>query len=238
MEAWERGLRSELELAGPVGVSTRQIHRLKLELTSGALAEKIARDLREDAAERGNAPAVATMPTAAQAAPEPLTDPGPGFDHIGVARALCASGVQAPRDRIRAAEVIERRRQYDLEKGISAGAKGLRLEDWLGLKLDDIPVEARPRMFGLLAATMAEQRTPWLSQVETTAAQVRVWHLLGMQVGVEDAAELVLLIEPTLAAARARAGELAANRAPPPPDQDPIQLGDYMDHVPGGTGSS
>lgn len=238
VEAWDRGLRTEIELAAAVGVTTRTIHRMKLELTSGEMAEKVARDLREDAAERGEAPPPLAVAPAAAAPPEPLRDPGPDFDHIGVARALCASGSQAPRDRIRAAEVIERRRQYDLEKGITAGAKGLREEDWLRLELDDIPKVARPRTFGLLAKEMAEQRTPWLSQAETTAAQVRVWHLLGLQVGAEDAAELVLQIEPALEAARTRAAELAASRAAPPPDQNPIQLSDYMEHVPGGGSGS
>lgn len=234
VEAWDRGVRNEMELSAASGCSVRQIQRLKVELNKGELAEKLARDRREDAAEGGKAPPpTATPPQPGPTAPEPLVDPGPEFDHIGVARALCASNAQAPRDRIRAAEVIERRRQYDLEKGISAGAKGLRLEDWLALQLDDIPPAARPRTFGLLAATMAEQRTPWLSQAETTAAQVRVWHLLGLQVPAEDAAELVLLVEPVLAAARERAAALVAERKPPPPDSNPIQLDDYVDHVPG-----
>lgn len=235
-EAWDSGTRNEMELAAAVGCTVRNINRLKQELNNGELAEKMARDAREEAAERGETmPAVATPPQVASTPVEPLKDPGPDFDHIGVTRAICASNGQAPRDRIRAAEVIERRRQYDLEKGITAGAKGLRLEDWLALRLEDIPPEARPRTFGLLAATMAEQRTPWLSQAETTAAQVRIWHLLGLQVSVEDAAELVLLVEPVLAAARARADELATTRKAPPPDSNPIQLEGYIDHVPGGS---
>ena len=231
---WAEGVTKEAELALRLGHSRRNVQRLMVEWKSGKMAEKIAVDRRLAGDETGEGPPVAAEP---EPQPIPLAateDPGPGFDHMSVVRRICASERSDPRDRIRAAEVAEKRRQYDLEKGIGAGAKNLRLEDWMEMPFDSMPAQARPRWFGFLAQEMASARTPWLSMPETTAEQVEVWHLLGRQVAPEDAAELMAMLRPARAAALARADELAAARAGPPPDVEPVNPEDYLTHVPGG----
>ena len=236
VELWEvRGVHSAPELAAILGVKPRHVERLIQEYRRGDMAKKIAKDRALDAQEAGDEPPEPPAPVQLPALPE---DPGVDFDHMSVTRRICASDRSDNRDRIRAAEVLERRRQYDLDKGIAAGAKGLRLEDWLKMELADIPPEARPRMFGILAEEMANARTPWLSMPETTQAQIEVWHQLGLQVPDEEAVELVAILAPGRAVALEHAAELKAARAGPPPDSAPIQAEDYLDHVPGATAGS
>ena len=234
---WESGVTKQSELVLRLGHSRRNVQRLSEEWKSGRMAEKIATDRVLAAAENGDAPP--QVPPDLLAAAPPLAvveDPGPGFDHMSVVRRICASERSDPRDRIKAAEVAERRRQFDLKEGINAGAKNLRLEDWLAMKVEDIPPEARPRVYGLLVGEMAEARTPWLGQPETTPEQVEVWHQLGLQVPAEDAVELVALLAPARAAALALAELRRAERAGPPPNVAEVDPEDYLTHVPGGTG--
>lgn len=235
-QLWAEGITKEAELALRLGHSRRNAARLIAEWKSGKMAEKIARDLQLAAVEAGGEPPPPLVPPDKDVLAPPLAmveDPGPQFDHMSVVRRICASDRADPRDRIRAAEVAERRRQFDLKEGINAGAKNLRLEDWLELKLEDIPQAARARTFGLLAEEMAHARTPWMTQPETTQGQVEVYHLLGLQVPAEEAAELLVLMAPARAAALARAAELAALRAGPPPDAEPVDAEEYLAHVPG-----
>ena len=235
VELWAAGITKESELALRLGHSRRNVARLIAEYRSGKMADKIEQDRRLTAVEAGDTPPPAppelgsTLPALAA-----IEDPGPGFDHMSVVRRICASERSDPRDRIKAAEVAERRRQYDLEKGIGAGAKNLRLEDWLEMPFDTMPGQARPRWFGFLAQEMAAARTPWLSMPETTPEQVEVWHALGRQVAAEDAVELAVILRAAKAMAAARADELAAARAAPPPDVEPVNPEDYLQHVPGG----
>lgn len=236
---WQAGTRREIEVAERLGISRRSAQRMMVIARSEPhkFEATLARDRALDALEAGGEVPAADLPEpalpASQAEAIVLEDPGPQFDHMAVVRRICASNLADPRDRIRAAEVAERRRQFDLKEGINAGAKNLRLEDWLELKLEDIPQAARARTFGLLAEEMAHARTPWMTQPETTQGQVEVYHLLGLQVPAEEAAELLVLMAPARAAALARAAELAALRAGPPPDAEPVDAEEYLTHVPG-----
>jgi hypothetical protein len=236
-ELWESGITKQSELVLRLGHSRRNIQRLSEEWKSGKMAEKIATDRVLARAESGEVDGPGGAADLQALPPPPplavVEDPGPGFDHMSVVRRILASERSDPRDRIRAAEVAERRRQFDLKEGINAGAKNLRLEDWLELKLEDIPQAARARTFGLLAEEMAHARTPWMTQAETTQGQVEVYHLLGLQVPAEEAAELLVMMAPARASALARAAELAALRAGPPPDAEPVDAEEYLTHVPG-----
>lgn len=232
---WQAGTRREIEVAERLGISRRSAQRMMV-IARGEphkFEAALARDRALDALEAGGEVAAADLPSAATVGEAIIQeDPGPQFDHMSVVRRICASDRADPRDRIRAAEVAERRRQFDLKEGINAGAKNLRPEDWQELKLDDIPKEARARLFGLLAEEMANARTPWMSQPETTPAQVTVYHQLGLQVPAEEAEELLGLLAPAREQALARAAELAAARAGPPPDAEPVDPEDYLTHVP------
>jgi len=232
---WQAGTRREIEVAERLGISRRSAQRMMV-IARGEphkFEAALARDRALDALEAGGEVAAADLPSAATVGEAIIQeDPGPQFDHMSVVRRICASDRADPRDRIRAAEVAERRRQFDLKEGINAGAKNLRPEDWQELKLDDIPKEARARLFGLLAEEMANARTPWMSQPETTQAQVTVYHQLGLQVPAEEAEELLGLLAPAREQALARAAELAAARAGPPPDAEPVDPEDYLTHVP------
>lgn len=232
---WQAGTRREIEIAERLGISRRSAQRMMV-IARGEphkFEAALARDRALDALEAGGEVAAADLPSAAAVGEAIIQeDPGPQFDHMSVVRRICASDRADPRDRIRAAEVAERRRQFDLKEGINAGAKNLRPEDWQELKLDDIPKEARARLFGLLAEEMANARTPWMSQPETTQAQVTVYHQLGLQVPAEEAEELLGLLAPAREQALARAAELAAARAGPPPDAEPVDPEDYLTHVP------
>ena len=234
---WQAGTRREMDIAAAMDVSRRSAQRFMViaRAEPHRFEEMLAADRALEALEAGGeAPAGPPPDQPVLAEPIVQEDPGPQFDHMSVVRRICASDRADPRDRIRAAEVAEKRRQYDLEKGIGAGAKNLRLEDWMEMPFDSMPAQARPRWFGFLAQEMASARTPWLSMPETTAEQVEVWHLLGRQVAPEDAAELLAMLRPARAAALARADELAAARAGPPPDVEPVNPEDYLTHVPGG----
>lgn len=238
---WQAGTRREIDIAAALGLSRRSAQRFMVIARGepGKFEELLAKDRALEALENGEVPEGYTPPEATPPA-EPIIqeDPGPQFDHMSVVRRICASDRADPRDRIRAAEVAERRRQFDLKEGINAGAKNLRPEDWQELKLDDIPKEARARLFGLLAEEMANARTPWMSQPETTQAQVTVYHQLGLQVPAEEAEELLGLLAPAREQALARAAELAAARAGPPPDAEPVDPEDYLTHVPPAGGCS
>ncbi len=234
---WQAGTRREMDIAAAMDVSRRSAQRFMViaRAEPHRFEEMLAADRALEALEAGGeAPAGPPPDQPVLAEPIVQEDPGPQFDHMSVVRRICASDRADPRDRIRAAEVAERRRQFDLKEGINAGAKNLRLEDWLELKLEDIPQAARARTFGLLAEEMAHARTPWMTQAETTQGQVEVYHLLGLQVPPEEAVELLVLMAPARAAALARAAELAKLRAGPPPDAEPVDAEEYLTHVPGG----
>ena len=236
-ELWTSGTTNIAKLALLLGLSRRNVDRMTVEWKSGKMSEKIAQDLALAAHEAGGAaPAggASASPAPVQGARDLPEDPGVDLDHMSVARRAVVDSASDLRDRLKAVDLLERRRQYDLDKGIGAGAKNLRLEDWLELTLEDIPQAAWARTFGLLAEKMAHARTPWMSQPETTKAMVEVYHLLGLQVPAEVAVELLVLMAPARAAALARAAELAKLRAGPPPDAEPVDAEEYLTHVPGG----
>ena len=230
-ELWTSGTTNIAKLALHLGLSRRNVDRMTVEWKSGKMAEKIAQD-RALAAHEAGGPAPGPAPAAVGGARDLPEDPGVDLDHMSVARRAVVDSASDLRDRLKAVDLLERRRQYDLEKGIGAGAKNLRLEDWLEMPFDTMPGQARPRWFGFLAQEMAAARTPWLSMPETTPEQVEVWHALGRQVAAEDAVELAVILRAARAMAAAKADELAAARAAPPPDVEPVNPEDYLAHVP------
>lgn len=232
-ELWASGITKEAELALRLGHSRRNVQRLIGEWKSGKMAEKIAQDRALASHVAGESSGAAPV----QGARDLPEDPGVDLDHMSIARRAVVDSGSDLRDRLKAVDLLERRRQYDLEKGIGAGAKNLRLEDWMEMPFDAMPPQARPRWFGFLAQEMAAARTPWLSMPETTPEQVEVWHALGRQVAAEDAVELAVILRAAKAMALTKADELMAARAGPPPEIEPVNPEDYLTHVPGGSGS-
>lgn len=238
LRLWRAGVTNTDELALRLGCTSRTVsrdlreHRAKdpkdpTRSKLEAALEKINPDYARDvpAGEEGEA----ELPPRIWLPP----DPGPDYDHMAVNRAIVASERADLRDRIRATEVLERRRQFDILHGTSKGKV-----DWRQLELDDIPVEERPRLFGLLAETMREARAPFLGLPGTTDAQQAVFFALGLQVHPEDAEAVLAELAPARAAAMARAAELTAARMGPPPDITPVDPQDYLDHVPETGGGS
>lgn len=237
-ELWASGVTSTPELAIRLEQSRRNIERLVAEWKTGKMAEKIARDRALLAHETGEAAGGSEAGSVAPAGPvvrDLPPDPGTNLDHMSIARRAAVDPASKLRDRLKAVETLERGRQFNLTNGINAGAKNLRLEDWLEIKLEDVPKEARARLFGLLAEEMAQARTPWMGSTETTSGQVEVYGLLGLQVPADEAEALLQVLAPARAAALALAAELAAARKGPPPDADPVVAEGYLQHVPGAT---
>lgn len=155
-------------------------------------------------------------------------DPGPDLDHLAYARSIVVCARAELKDRIKSIEICEKRRQFDILHGTTKGKV-----NWALLELEDIPLDERPRLFGLLAETMREERAPFLALRETTPAQQAVFFALGLQVHAEDAEAVLAELAPARAAALARAAELTAARSGPPPDITPVDPADYLEHVPG-----
>lgn len=160
-------------------------------------------------------------------------DPGPDYDHMAMVRSVAASDRADIRDRLKAAEGLEKRRQFDIIHGTSKGQV-----NWTQLELEDIPVDERARLFGLLAETMREERAPFLSLPGTTPAQQAVFFSLGVQVHADDAEAVLAELAPARATALALAAELTAARSGPPPDITPVEPADYLEHVPETGGGS
>lgn len=239
-DCWEKGIRQPKELMLVLKQGLRNTQHLVAQWKSGEMAKKIAADLAKAAIDGEPPPGCAEDPAAAgRGSVDDLPpDPGVEFEHMSVLRRIMVAPAAKHGDKIRAASELENARQYNLEHGIGAGAKNLRLEDWMEMPFDAMPVQARPRWFGFLAQEMAAARTPWLSMPETTPEQVEVWHALGRQVAAEDAVELVVILRAALVLAKTKADELAAARSGPPPEIEPVNPEDYLDHVPGGSRGS
>lgn len=147
-----------------------------------------------------------------EAAPPELDDdpePGqqPGWDHMGVARRAAASDKVHVRDRLRAVQIIEQRRQWSAEHEREGTV------DWATVKLEDIPHEHRARLAGVLAEVLIEAKAPALGLADTTEAQAVAHYLIGVMLHPDDAEEVVRgILSPALAAGLKRAEELVADR--------------------------
>lgn len=160
--------------------------------------------------------------------PDFTPDPGPDWDPMCIARQAARDPRVRVGDRLKAVEVCERRRQFDLLHGTSKGKIS-----WQDVSLADIPVEERARLFGLLAEQMQHARAPFLAARETTPEQEAVFFSIGLQVHPEDAPKVLAELEPARDAAIGVAKALTAARQAPPADITPVDAQDYLDHVPG-----
>lgn len=237
LSLWKAGYVKTPELALKLGISQRSVDRLKGQMRSPgvsnpsiSLLEELIARFDPSQVPEGAIPTTPEDPSSPRPAARELPpDPGPLLDHMSIARRIVIDERLDPRDRIRAVEACERRRQWDIDHGTIKGAV-----NWALLTLDDIPADERPRLFGLLAETMREARAPFLSQVETTPLQQAVYFALGLVVHQDDAAAVLAELAPARAAALAKAKELGAAREGPPADITPVDPQDYLDHVPKG----
>jgi len=231
LRLWRSGLRNNDEIALRLGTTSRTVSRDLRDLkakdpkdpTKSKLEASLARMNPDWEAELGEAAAGAgedDLPPRVWLPP----DPGPDWDHMAMVRSVAASERADLRDRLKAAEGLEKRRQFDILHGTTKGKV-----NWALLELDDIPVDERARVFGMLAETMREARAPFLSLPGTTDAQQAVFFALGLQVHAADAEAVLAELAPARAAAMARAVELTAARSGPPPDITPVDPADYLE---------
>lgn len=239
LRLWRQGLRNTDEIALRLGCTSRTVSRDLRDLrakdpkdpTKSKLEASLARMNPAWAEEVGEPPADGELDLPPRVWLPP--DPGPDWDHMAMVRSVAASERAELRDRLKAAEGLEKRRQFDILHGTTKGKV-----NWALLELEDIPLCERPRLFGLLAETMREERAPFLALPGTTPAQQAVFFALGLQVHAEDAEAVLAELAPARAAALARAAELAAARTGPPPDITPVDPADYLEHVPESGGGS
>ena len=239
LRLWRQGLRNTDEIALRLGCTSRTVSRDLRDLrakdpkdpTKSKLEASLARMNPEWADEVGE-PAVEgehELPPRVWLPP----DPGPDWDHMAMVRSVAASERADLRDRLKAAEGLEKRRQFDILHGTTKGKV-----NWALLELDDIPVDERARVFGMLAETMREARAPFLGLPGTTEAQQAVFFALGLQVHADDAEAVLAELAPARAAAMDRAVELTAARSGPPPDITPVDPADYLEIGPGPGGGT
>ena len=239
LRLWRQGLRNTDEIALRLGCTSRTVSRDLRDLrakdpkdpTKSKLEASLARMNPAWAEEVGEPPADGELDLPPRVWLPP--DPGPDWDHMAMVRSVAASERAELRDRLKAAEGLEKRRQFDILHGTTKGKV-----NWALLELEDIPLCERPRLFGLLAETMREERAPFLALPGTTPAQQAVFFALGLQVHAEDAEAVLAELAPARAAALARAAELTAARSGPPPDITPVDPADYLEHVPESGGGS
>ena len=238
LRLWRQGLRNTDEIALRLGCTSRTVSR--------DLRDLKAKDPKDPTRSKLEASLARMNPAWADEVGEPVADgeldlpprvwlppdPGPDWDHMAMVRSVASSERADLRDRLKAAEGLEKRRQFDILHGTTKGKV-----NWALLELEDIPVDERARLFGLLAETMREERAPFLALQETTSAQQAVFFALGLQVHADDAEAVLAELAPARAAATARAAELTEARSGPPPDITPVDPGDYLEmDDPGGAG--
>jgi hypothetical protein len=159
--------------------------------------------------------------------PDFVPDPGPEWDPMAVARQAARDPRVRVSDRLKAVDICERRRQYDLLHGTAKGKVS-----WKDVVLADIPVDERARLFGLLAEQMQQARAPFLGAAETTPDQEAVYFAIGLQVHPDDAPRVLAELGPAREAAVGVAKALTEARKAPPADITPVDPQDYLDHVP------
>lgn len=160
--------------------------------------------------------------------PDFVPDPGPDWDPMAVVRQAARDPRVKVSDRLKAAEICERRRQFDITRGVGKAGK----VNWRDIVLADIPPEEVPRLFGLLAERMQQARAPFLGASDTTPEQEAVFFAIGLQVHAEDAPRVLAELGPAREAAVAKAKALTEARMAPAPDITPVDPQDYLDHVP------
>lgn len=213
------------------GAMDPPIHAKKLKIQAQARA-KARKEEKHDDGDHGKAPTKEELTDLLNElyGPDFVPDPGENWDPMTIVRQAARDPRVKVSDRLKAAEICERRRQFDLLHGVSKQGK----VNWRDLVLADIPVEEIPRVFGLLAEHMARQRAPFLGGPQTTPEQEAVYFSIGLQVHPEDAPAVLAELAPARAAAVSRAKALTEARMAPPADVTPVDPQDYLDHVPGG----
>ena len=156
--------------------------------------------------------------------PDFVPDPGVGWDPMAIARQAARDPRVRVADRLKAVDLCERRRQFDLLHGTSKGKVS-----WPDVVLADIPVAERSRLFGLLAEQMQYARAPFLAAPETTREQEAVFFSIGVQVHPEDAARVLAELGPARESALGVARELAAARMAPAASIVPVDPADYLE---------
>jgi len=192
--------------------------------------EARSRGKHDDTAEYGKAPTKGELIETLNEfyGPDFVKDPGPDWDPMGIVRRAALDPRVKVSDRLKAAEICERRRQFDITRGVGKAGK----VNWRDIVLADIPPEEVPRLFGLLAERMQQARAPFLGAADTTPEQEAVFFALGLQVHADDAPRVLAELAPARAAAVGVAKALTEARQAPPPDITPVDPQDYLDHVP------
>jgi hypothetical protein len=189
---WESGERNAKKLAAQTGAGLRTVYRWQSMIRKAEQTEHRRRG---------------TEPPPPDLGDDPAPSDKPGWDHMGVARKAAASDKVHVRDRLRAVQIIELRRQWEAEHEREGRV------DWSTVKLEDIPHEHRARLAGVLAEVLLEAKAPALAMPDTTEAQAAVLYQLGMQLHPEDADEVYrTIILPMLDKALARAAALVDER--------------------------
>jgi len=189
---WEAGERKVPKLAEETGATVRTIYRWQ------ALIRKAEQTEHRRRGTEGPPPELDA---------DPAPSEQPGWDHMGVARQAAASSTVHVRDRLRAVQIIEQRRQWAAEHEREGKV------DWATVKLEDIPHEHRARLAGLLAEVLIEAKAPALGLADTTENQAVAHYLIGVMLHPDDADEVVrAILSPALAAAVKRAEQLVAER--------------------------
>lgn len=189
---WDNGQRDAKKIAGEIGAGVRTVYRWIKLAREGAHTERRRRGTEPAPPEIGDDPAPSNQP---------------GWDHMGVARRAANSDKVHVRDRLRAVQLIEQRRQWEAEHAREGTV------DWATVRLEDIPHEHRPRLAGLLAEVLIEAKAPQLGLADTTEAQATAWYQLGLQLHPDDADVVVrTLLAPMLAQALALAERLTVER--------------------------
>ncbi len=191
---WDAGARDAKKIAAEIGAGVRTVYRWLKSARVGVTADKRRRGFE-------------AAPPELDGDDDPAPSSKPGWDHMGIARRAAASDKVHVRDRLRAVQIIELRRQWEAEHEREGKV------DWATVKLEDIPHEHRSRLAGVLAEVLIEARAPALGLADTTEAQAVVWYQLGLLLHPDDAEEVMrTLLQPGLAAALARAEQLTADR--------------------------
>lgn len=191
-QLWDAGERNVKKLAEQTGAGIRTVYRWQATIRKAEQTEHRRRGTEGP-------------PPELDADPSPSS--GPGWDHMGVARRAAASDRVHVRDRLRAVQIIELRRQWEAEHEREGRV------DWSTVKLEDIPHEHRSRLAGLLAEVLVEAKAPQLGLADTTEAQATVWYMLGLQLHPDDAEAVVrAVLAPMQASALAMAERLQVER--------------------------
>lgn len=189
---WDRGERDKAKLAAEAQITIRTVYRWQALARKASTDEKRRRGFEPPPPELGD---------------DPLPGEQAGWDHMGVARRAAASDKVHVRDRLRAVQIIEQRRQWSAERDREGTVA------WATLRLEDIPHEHRARLAGLLAEVLVESKAPALGLADTTEAQAAVWYQLGLLLHPDDAERVYReQLIPAGAAALALAERLSVER--------------------------